>query len=75
MSEHKSEPQLAVTRRKLSFAATMKAVLWSFIGIRKRSDYERDAAQLNPLHIVIAAILGVLGLIAILITIVKSVVG
>lgn len=52
----------------------MKAIFWSFFGVRKRKDYESDAAQLNPIHVVIAAILGVLIFIGILITIVKLVV-
>ncbi|AEK60394.1 hypothetical protein CFter6_0792 [Collimonas fungivorans] len=62
------------SRRKASFGATMKAVFWSFFGVRKRKDYENDAASLNPVHVVIAGILGALIFIAILITIVKLVV-
>lgn len=50
----------------MSFGATVKAVLWSFFGVRKRSAYEADTQQLNPLHVmaagVIAAVLFVLGL-------------
>jgi hypothetical protein len=61
-------------RRKMSFGATLKAVFWSFFGVRKRSDYEKDAAQLNPVHVIIAGIIGALIFIAILILIVKSVV-
>jgi len=30
--------------RQASFGATMKAVFWSFFGVRKRKDYESDAA-------------------------------
>lgn len=61
------------TRRKASFGATMKAVFWSFFGVRKKSDYEKDAAQLNPLHVVIAGVIGALVLIVTLIVIVKIV--
>jgi len=46
-------------RRKGSFLATMKAVLWSFFGVRKGKDYENDAANLNPLHVIVAALIGV----------------
>jgi hypothetical protein len=46
-------------QRKGSFLATMKAVLWSFFGVRKRKDYESDAANLNPVHVIIAALIGV----------------
>ncbi len=53
-------------RRKMSFGATVKAVLWSFFGVRKRSAYEDDTQRLNPLHVivagVIAAVLFVIGL-------------
>ncbi|MES2932592.1 MAG: DUF2970 domain-containing protein [Pseudomonadota bacterium] len=62
------------TQRKASFLATMKAVFWSFFGVRKKSDYEKDAAQLNPVHVVIAGIIGAMIFIAILMLIVKSVV-
>jgi len=46
------------TPRRAGFWATVKAVLWSFVGIRKRSDYQRDAAELNPVAVVVAGILG-----------------
>jgi amino acid transporter len=46
------------TRRKMSFGATVKAVLWSFFGVRKNSAYEEDTQKLNPLHVIIAGILG-----------------
>lgn len=45
-------------KAKASFGASMKAVFWSFLGIRKRSDYEQDSASLNPLHVVIAGLIG-----------------
>ncbi|MES3022306.1 MAG: DUF2970 domain-containing protein [Pseudomonadota bacterium] len=57
--------------RKASFGATLKAVFWSFFGIRKRSDYEHDAANLNPIHIVIAALIGVALFIGVLMLLVK----
>jgi hypothetical protein len=62
------------TERKASFGATMKAVFWSFFGIRKRSDYEKDAAQLNPVHLIIAGLIGALIFIGVLVTVVKLVV-
>ena len=64
-----------VTQRKASFGATMKAVFWSFFGIRKKSDYEKDAQQLNPVYVIIAGLIGALIFIATLLVIVKSVVG
>lgn len=61
--------------RKASFGASMKAVLWSFFGVRKKSDYENDAQHLNPLHVILAALLGGLIFVATLLLIVRSVVG
>lgn len=46
-------------RRKGSILRTVKAVLWSFAGLRSRGDYEKDVEQLNPLHVVVVALLGV----------------
>ena len=62
------------SRRKASFFATMKAVFWSFFGVRKRSDYESDAAQLNPLHVIIAGVIGATIFVAVLLVIVHLVV-
>ncbi|HVK94896.1 MAG TPA: DUF2970 domain-containing protein [Noviherbaspirillum sp.] len=61
-------------QRKASFGATMKAVCWSFFGVRKKSDYEKDAQQLNPVHVVIAGVIGALVFIATLLLVVKSIV-
>ena len=49
-----------VTQRTGSLWSTVKAVGWSFVGLRKRSDLESDGAQLNPLHIIVVAFAGVL---------------
>ena len=48
-----------VLRRKSSLFRTVKAVMWSFAGLRARGDYEQDVAQLNPLHIVAVGLVGV----------------
>jgi hypothetical protein len=68
-------PTVPPTMRKASFGATIKTVLWSFFGIRKRSDHDKETAQLNPVHIVIAALMIVAVFVMTLILIVKSVVG
>lgn len=62
------------SQRKASFGATVKAVFWSFFGVRKKSDYEKDAQQLNPVHVIIAGLLGALVFIVTLILIVRGVV-
>jgi amino acid transporter len=58
---------------KGSFARTMKAVLWSFFGVRKGRDHAADAS-LNPLHVVAAALIAAAVFIGILIAIVHLVV-
>ncbi|MEO5933016.1 MAG: DUF2970 domain-containing protein [Duganella sp.] len=60
--------------KKASFLYSLKAVFWSFFGLRRKSDFDTDSAKLNPLHIVIAALIGVAVFIGLLITIVKIVV-
>jgi hypothetical protein len=70
MSELKNASQ-----RKLSFLATMKAVFWSFFGVRKRSDYEADTQQLNPVHVIIAGLVAAALFVLVLVLIVKAVVG
>jgi hypothetical protein len=49
----------------------MRAVGWSFFGIRKGSEYEKDVSQLNPVHVVIAGIIGAVMFIAALILLVN----
>jgi hypothetical protein len=43
-------------RRKVPIGRTLLAVLWSFFGVRKSKDLERDVTELNPLHVVIAGV-------------------
>ena len=50
--ERAAEAQ-AVARRG-SFLGTMKAVAWSFFGVRRSAGYEHDMSKLNPVHVVIA---------------------
>ncbi len=58
--------------RKASFGATMKAVCWSFLGIRKRSDYEKDSASLNPVHVILAGLIGAAIFIGVLVLVVRA---
>ena len=55
------------TERPLSFVQTVKAVAWSFVGLRKRAGYEQDVQKLNPVHVIAAGILGALVFIAVLV--------
>ncbi len=59
--------------KKTSFLATLGAIFWSFIGLRRNSDYEKDVTGLNPVYVIIAALLGVAIFIAVLLTVVSLV--
>jgi hypothetical protein len=43
--------------RPMSPWETMRAVLWSFFGVRRRDGYERDVQRLNPLYVIVAGVL------------------
>ena len=43
----------------LALWRTVKAVAWSFVGLRARSDYEQDVKKLNPLHLIVVALVAV----------------
>jgi hypothetical protein len=54
--------------KQASLVQVASAVFWSFFGIRKRRDMQRDAVTIRPLHVVLvglaAALLFVLALVA-----------
>ncbi|MDQ2136852.1 DUF2970 domain-containing protein [Alcaligenaceae bacterium A4P071] len=60
-----------LSRRKLSFFQTLRAVLWGFFGVRKGSGYQEDIGRLNPVHLIIAGILGGVIFVVVLVTIVR----
>lgn len=62
-------------RRRGSFAQTFKAVGWSFFGVRKSADYEKDLNEINPVHVVIAGVIGALIFICALVVLVGWVTG
>lgn len=59
---------------RAGFAQTARAVLWSFFGVRRKSDYERDAAGLNPVVVIIMGVLAAALFVIVLIVIVNLVV-
>lgn len=62
-------------QRPLSFGQTVKAVAWSFIGLRKGAGYQQDIQKLNPVHVIVAGILGALLFVLALVLVVRWVVG
>ena len=57
--------------RKGSFLQTMRAVAWSFFGVRKSGEFEKDVGQLNPLHLVVAGVLAAIVFISALLVLVN----
>lgn len=48
-----------------TFRQTLSAVAWSFIGLRRRRDFDVDAqGSLNPAYVIAGALIGVLAFIA-----------
>jgi len=61
-------------KRNSSFMQSMKAVMWGFLGVRKKSGLQEDVASLSFVHIIIAGVVGALIFMAVLLLIVKAVV-
>lgn len=51
----------------------IKAVLWSFLGVRRRDAYQRDTQQLKPQHVIAAALVAALVFVLVLFGVVKLV--
>ncbi len=56
---------------KPSFLHSVKLVAWSFLGIRSSKGYRDDLAKVNPIHVVVAGIVGALLLVIVLISLAK----
>ena len=55
-----------------SFGRTMKAIVWSFTGLRSKRDFDDDVnGGMNPFHVLIAALIGVVVFIGVLIAFAK----
>ena len=53
---------------------TVKAVAWSFLGVRKNSEFQADIGRLNPFHIIAVGLVGALLFVASLIALVNWIV-
>lgn len=70
-----SEDLREAAKRPLSFWQTLRAVAWGFFGVRKGAEYERDVARLNPVHVIVAGIVGAALFIGGLVLLVRWVIG
>ena len=57
--------------RKATPFEVAKAVLWSFLGIRKRAAHEKDAVTLTPVQVIVAGIIGAVILVSGLVMLVR----
>ena len=69
-----SAPLKEAVGRRGSFAQTMKAVAWSFFGVRRSSEYERDVNQLTPVHVIVAGVIGAAVFVGVLVLVVNWVI-
>ena len=53
-----SDDLRSAAARKGSFLQTVRAVGWSFFGVRRSSGLAHDVAKLNPVHVIIAGLIG-----------------
>ncbi len=75
MSRDDANSLRAAAARPASPLQTMRAVAWSFFGIRRSSAYADDVQRLNPVHVVIGGVLGAAVFVLALLLLVRWVVG
>ena len=66
---------MAQGQKKASLLQVAKAVFWSFLGIRKRRDYETDSVELKPQQVIVAGLIGAAVLVLSLILLVRFIIG
>lgn len=63
-----------VQASKPSIFRTIKAVAWSFVGLRSRGAFEEDIKRLSLIHIIVVGLLGIFVFVAALVLLVHWVV-
>jgi hypothetical protein len=64
-----------MAERQSTAVSAFKAVFWSFLGVRRRADYEADTQRLKPQHVIAAGLVAALVFVLVLFAIVKLVTG
>ena len=64
MNENNDTPK---NKSAHSFWQSIKMIAWAFLGIRKKSDSQEYSARINPFHIIIVGLVGVILLVSALI--------
>ena len=66
-----NEPETPGQRPKPSIFRTVKAVAWSFVGLRARGAFEEDVKSLSLIHIIVVALIGIFVFVAALMLLVN----
>ena len=61
-------------QRRGTFAQTVRTVAWSFFGVRRSADHAQDVDKLNPVHVVIAGVVGAALFVLVIVVLVRWVV-
>ena len=62
--------EVPLHKRTGSLLGTVKAVLWGFLGVRRKADYQDDIAKLNPVHLlVVGLVMGLLFVISLILVV------
>ena len=64
----------APAQRRGTFAQTVRTVAWSFFGVRRSADHAQDVDKLNPVHVVIAGVVGAALFVLVIVVLVRWVV-
>jgi len=57
------------TKKTRSFMDTMAAVGWSFIGLRRKRDFDQDVGGLNPVYVILGGLIGTALFVSLLLTV------
>ncbi len=63
-----------MVKKKSTFMQSIVAMLWAFLGVRKKSGLQEDVTSLSFVYIVIAGVVGALIFMGVLLLIAKTVV-
>lgn len=75
LNENKKSDLLNQKSEEASVLQVAEAVFFSFIGVRKKTDLENDAAKIKPIQVIIGGLIGGVIFIFSVLTVVKLVTG
>jgi Protein of unknown function (DUF2970) len=66
-----SAPAKLPQRPPQSLVRSLLAVAWSFLGVRKDSEFKEDLASIKPLHVMLVGVVAGFGLVIVLMLIAR----